>query len=309
MEQFLEISQEVQESIQNNSPVVALETTLISFGLPYPENYETALEMESIIKENGATPATIGVIDGKIKVGLSHNDIKQFANKSDVMKVSVRDVPYALTQNVLGATTIAATMMIAEKANIRVFATGGLGGVHRNVGETWDISADLLEISTRSVAVVSSGAKSILDLPKTVEYLETLSVPIIGYQTNKFASFYSRESGVLANYRLDSADEIAAFMKAKWELALHGGLLIANPVPAAQEIPYDVIQSFIDGAIQSAQEEGINGKDITPYLLKRINERTKGKSLQTNIALVKNNARVGSEIAVAYQQLMNKTAK
>ncbi|GGP12606.1 pseudouridine-5'-phosphate glycosidase [Oceanobacillus neutriphilus] len=306
MEQLLEISQEVQESIQNNLPVVALETTLISFGLPYPENYQTGLEMERIIRESGAIPATIGVVDGKVKVGLSCDEIKRFATDSAVTKVSVRDMPYALSQNLLGATTIASTMMIAEKVNIKVFATGGLGGVHRKVEETWDISADLIEISNRSVTVVSSGAKSILDLPKTIEYLETLSVPVIGYQTDKFASFYSRESGVLANYRLDSVNEIAALMKTKWELALHGGLLIANPVPADQEIPYDVINFYIEEAVQSAHEEGVKGKDITPYLLKKINELTKGESLQTNMALVKSNAKVGAEIAIAYQQLINK---
>lgn len=305
MEGLLEISQEVRESIQKNLPVVALETTLISFGLPYPENYQTALEMEKIIKESGAVPATIGIVGEKIKVGLSHDEIKRFATSSQVIKVSVRDIPYALSQNALGATTIAGTMMIAEKAGINVFATGGLGGVHRKAENTWDISADLVEISKRSVAVVSSGAKAILDLPKTMEYLEMLSVPVIGYQAEKFASFYSRESGILANYRLNTANEIARVMQAKWELNLQGGLLIANPVPADSEIPYEVIDNYIEKAVQCADEEGVHGKELTPYLLRKINEFTKGKSLKTNVALVKNNAKVGAEIAVAYHQLIH----
>jgi pseudouridylate synthase len=305
MKDYLSISDEVREALNNGLPVVALETTIISFGLPSPYNIETAIEMEDIIRRHGAVPATIGILDGKIKIGLTKEEIETFATSSSIIKVSRRDIPYALSSKKMGATTIAGTMVASNLAGIKVFATGGLGGVHRKGEITWDISADLTEMSRSNVTVVSSGAKAILDLRRTLEYLETIGVPVIGYQTDKFASFYSRQSGLSADFRSDTPFEVASVMDAKWKLGLTGGILVANPVPEEDEIPFSEIDIYIEQAIQEAAEEGITGKELTPYLLQNINRLTQGRSLSTNLSLVRNNAKVGAQIAVAYQQFQN----
>lgn len=308
MKEYLRISEEVQTALAEGKPVVALETTLIAFGLPHPHNLQTAIDMQSIIRREGAVPATIGLLDGLIQVGLTEEEIERFAAGSSVSKTSRRDIPYLLANRTMGATTISGTMIAAQLAGIPVFATGGLGGVHREGEISWDVSADLIEMSRTKVAVVSSGAKAILDLTRTLEYLETFGVPVIGYQSEYFASFYSRQSGLLADIRLDTPNEIAAVMDAKWRLGLSGGILVANPVPAENEIPFGEINVYIEQAVGEAARDGIAGKDVTPYLLRRINELTEGRSLSTNMALVRNNARVGAQIAVAYAKLQEKLA-
>jgi len=309
MTEYVRCSEEVQQALHEGRPVVALETTLISFGLPYPYNLETAMEMESIIRREGAVPATVGLLNGQIKIGLDKTEIEAFAGGRDVLKTSRRDIPYVLSTRKMGATTIAATMIAAELAGIPVFATGGLGGVHREGEVTWDVSTDLIEISRTKVAVVSAGAKAILDLTRTLEYLETFGVPVIGYRTDYFASFYSRQSGLPADVRLDSPEEVAAMMDAQWRAGLGGGLLVANPVPEEHEIPYEEINLHIEQAIREASAEGITGKEVTPYLLKRINELTGGRSLATNLALVKNNAMLGAQLSVAYHKLQRDLAE
>ena len=308
MIEYLRISDEVQTALAEGKPVVALETTLIAFGLPHPHNLQTAIDMQNIIRREGAVPATIGLLDGKIHVGLTEQEIERFATETSVSKTSRRDIPYLLANRTMGATTISGTMIAAQLAGIPVFATGGLGGVHREGEISWDVSADLIDISRTKVAVVSSGAKAILDLTRTLEYLETFGVPVIGYQSDYFASFYSRQSGLLADIRLDTPNEIAAVMDAKWRLGLSGGILVANPVPGENEIPFEEINVYIEQAIGEAARDGIAGKDVTPYLLRRINELTEGRSLSTNLALVRNNARVGAQIAVAYAKLQEKLA-
>ncbi|MFC4601774.1 pseudouridine-5'-phosphate glycosidase [Cohnella hongkongensis] len=306
MKEYLRISEEVQTALAEGKPVVALETTLIAFGLPHPHNLQTAIDMENMIRREGAVPATIGLLDGVIQVGLTEEEIERFATGSSVSKTSRRDIPYLLANRTMGATTISGTMIAAQLAGIPVFATGGLGGVHREGEISWDVSADLIEMSRTKVAVVSSGAKAILDLTRTLEYLETFGVPVIGYQSDYFASFYSRQSGLLADIRLDTPNEVAAVMDAKWRLGLSGGILVANPVPAENEIPFEEINVYIEQAVAEAARDGITGKDVTPYLLRRINELTGGRSLSTNLALVRNNARVGAQIAVAYAKLQAK---
>ncbi|XID91847.1 pseudouridine-5'-phosphate glycosidase [Paenibacillaceae bacterium WGS1546] len=308
MKEYLRISEEVQTALAEGKPVVALETTLIAFGLPHPHNLQTAIDMQNIIRREGAVPATIGLLDGMIQVGLTEEQIERFATGSSASKTSRRDIPYLLANRTMGATTISGTMIAAQLAGIPVFATGGLGGVHREGEISWDVSADLIEMSRTKVAVVSSGAKAILDLTRTLEYLETFGVPVIGYQSEYFASFYSRQSGLLADIRLDTPNEIAAVMDAKWRLGLSGGILVANPVPAENEIPFGEINVYIEQAVGEAARDGIAGKDVTPYLLRRINELTEGRSLSTNLALVRNNARVGAQIAVAYAKLQEKLA-
>lgn len=305
MKPYITISEEVRSALEQKLPVVALETTIISFGFPYPYNIQMALEMEEIIRRHGAVPATIGLKEGKIKVGLGKAEIEEFATEGSVLKAGRRDFPYVLAQKKLGATTISGTMIAAGLAGIHVFATGGLGGVHRHGEVTWDVSVDLTEMSLTNVAVVSSGAKAILDLGRTLEVLETLGVPVVGYQSDYFASFYSRQSGLKANFRLDTPEEVATMMDAKWSIGLNGGILVANPVPEQDEIPFAEIDEIIKQAVEEANAEGIAGKEVTPYLLKRINHHTKGRSLETNISLVRENAKVGAQIAVAYQHLQN----
>lgn len=299
MKQHLNIHPEVGQALGAGQPVVALESTIIAHGMPYPQNVHTALEVEAVIRAHGAVPATIAVLESKICVGLSREQIEVLGSTPDVMKLSRRDLPYAVSTGKPGATTVAATMICAALAGIEVFVTGGIGGVHRGASESFDISADLQELAQTNVVVVCAGAKSILDLPLTLEYLETLGVPVISIEQEEFAAFFTRSSGLKADFRMDSAQEQAQFIRTKWQLDLHGGVVLSNPVPREMEIPAAQIDHIVAQALAEAKAQGIGGKRVTPYLLKRINELTEGNSLKTNIALVKNNARVGSQLAVA----------
>ena len=295
---YLEVSQEVKEALENNKPVVALESTIISHGMPYPQNFETALKVEKIIRDNGAVPATIAIINGKLKVGLSESEIEFLGKEgSKIIKVSRRDLAYIVANKLNGATTVATTMIIAELAGVRVFATGGIGGAHRGAETTMDISADLEELSNTNVAVVCAGAKSILDLGLTLEYLETHGVPVLGYQTKQLPAFYTRESGFELDYRIDTPEEIAKIITTKWELGLEGGVVIANPIPEEYSMDYNLITESIKNAVKEAEKNGIKGKETTPFLLGEIKEITKGASLEANIQLVYNNAKLASKIA------------
>ena len=299
MQQYIVYSEEVQQAKEKGLPVVALESTIISHGMPYPQNVQTAREVEQIIRENGAVPATIALIDGKIKIGLSDEELEMFGNASDVAKASRRDIGYLLATKKIGATTVAATMICAELAGIELFVTGGIGGVHRGAETTMDISADLEELSMTNVAVVCAGAKSILDIGLTLEYLETKGVPVIGYATDVLPAFYTRESEFAVNFRADAPEEVAAMMRAKWDLGLRGGAVIANPIPEADAMEASFINGIIQQALAEAEEQGIAGKNVTPFLLGKVKELTEGKSLDANIALVKHNAKIGAGIAVA----------
>lgn len=303
MEQWLELSAEVQQARKDNKPVVALESTIISHGMPYPQNVETAKAVEQIVRDYGAVPATIGIIDGKIKIGLNDEELEFFATSKEIAKVSRRDFPYVLAQRKHGATTVAATMIAAKLAGIEVFVTGGIGGVHREAELTMDVSADLTELAETNVAVVCAGAKSILDIEKTLEYLETHGVPVVGYNTDEFPAFYSRSSGFGVDFRIDTPEDMARLIRAKWQLGLQGGLVIANPVPEQDELPADRIGAAIEQALSEAKEQKIKGKAVTPFLLSKVKELTGGSSLTTNIALVKHNAVVGAQIAVALHAL------
>lgn len=300
MKAYLSYTDEVRHALENNLPVVALETTIISHGMPYPQNIEMAKEVEQIIRDNGAVPATIGIMNGQIKIGLSESELEQFATNKSVEKVSRRDFPYILASGKVGATTVAATMIAAQLAGIRVFATGGIGGVHREGEVTWDVSADLTELARTSVAVVCAGAKSILDLGRTLEYLETQGVPVVGYRTDAFPSFFARESGYGVDFRMDTPEEVGTLMDTKWKLGMDGGMIIANPVPESDALDHDKIEAVIQQALTEAKENHITGKNVTPFLLDKVKQLTEGKSLQTNIALVKHNAAVAAQIAVAY---------
>ena len=297
---WMDISEEIQDSIKEKGPVVALESTIISHGMPFPQNLETALEVESIIRKEGALPATIAVIEGRIKIGLSNLELEQFAQGTKTVKVSSRDLPLALSQKQDGGTTVAATMICSRMAGISVFVTGGIGGVHRGSEKTMDISGDLMELSRTNVAVVCAGIKSILDIPRTLEYLETQGVPVIGYRTDEFPAFYTTTSGYSVQSRINTAEEIARCMKVKWELGLDGGLVIANPVLPEDAMDEVVIEEAIAKSLKEASEKGIDGKAVTPFLLERISQLTDGESLKTNIALVFNNALLGAKIALAY---------
>ena len=298
---YLRINPEILKAIENNEPVVALESTIISHGMPYPQNKETALQCQKIIKNLGAHPATIAIINGEMVVGLTDEEIDYLAKTGlDVIKTSRRDIPYIVSQKKTGATTVSATMYIASKAGVKVFATGGIGGVHRGVEDTMDISADLDELGMTDVCVVCAGAKAILDLPRTLEYLETKGVPVIGYQTNSLPAFYTRTSPYKVNYRIDTPKEIADMLKAKWEIGLKGGVLVTNPIKEEDSLDEKVMNDAIDKAIKSMNELGIKGKDTTPYLLKTIVELTGGKSLESNIKLVFNNCALAAEIAKEY---------
>jgi pseudouridine-5'-phosphate glycosidase len=294
------VTEEVREALDAGRPVVALESTIISHGMPYPRNVQTAREVEQIIRDGGAVPATIAILDGVPRIGLNDAELDLLGSDGGVRKVSIRDLPFVVATKAHGATTVASTMRLAALAGIRVFVTGGLGGVHRGAESSMDISADLTELSLTDVAVVSAGVKSLLDIGRTLEVLETLGVPVISVGSDDFPSFYSRTSGFGSPLRLDDAATIAATMKAKWDLGLAGGLVIANPIPQAEEIPADQIGALIEQAIVEADQRGITGAAITPFLLGRIVELSDGDSLRANIALVKNNARLGAEIAVAY---------
>lgn len=298
LKNYLEISQEIKEAIEKNKPVVALESTIISHGMPYPKNYETALEVEKVIRDNGCVPATIAIINGKIKVGLSKDEIELLAKQGlDVPKVSRRDIPYILANKLNGATTVAGTMISAELAGIKIFATGGIGGVHRGAETTMDISADLEELSRTNVAVICAGAKSILDLKLTLEYLETKGVPVLGYKTKELPAFYTSKSGYNLDYKIDDAKDIAKILKTKWEVGLNGGVVIANPIPKEYEMDPLLIENVIKEAVKKADENGVQGKDLTPFLLDEIQKVTKGDSLESNIQLVFNNAKLACEIA------------
>ena len=297
------LSPEVATALAAQKPVVALESTIIAHGMAYPANVETALAVEQVVRDHGAIPATIAVMGGKLKAGLSREEIERFGQEGPgIMKVSVRDLSFVAGRGLDGATTVAATMRIAAMAGIPVFATGGMGGVHRGAGENFDISADLTEMTQSNVALVTAGAKAILDLPLTLERLETDGVPVIGYGTGEFPAFYSRSSGLKVPMRADSAAEVAEIMRSKWELGLTGAIIVANPIPEQDEIPTSEIEPVIVEALAEAQRLGIFGKDVTPFLLGEIVKATKGRSLQANIALVRNNAKVAAEIAVAFAQ-------
>lgn len=294
---IIKISKEVQEALSQGKPVVALESTIISHGMPYPKNVETALNVEKIIRDNGCVPATIGIIDGTPIVGMSEDEIEMFGKKQGILKVSRRDIPVVMAKKLWGATTVASTMIFASMAGIEVFVTGGIGGVHRGAQQTFDISADLQELAKTNVTVVCAGAKAILDLPLTLEYLETFGVPVLGYKSSHLGAFYSKDSGLCVDYKMDSEKEIAEVIYYKRAMKLDGGILISNPIPDEYSMPNDVINSYIENALKEADEKGIKGKEITPFLLKNIAENTSGNSLEANIKLVYNNAKIGAKIA------------
>lgn len=303
LEKYVVINPEVAEALSAGKPVVALESTIISHGMPYPKNVETALAAEQVVRDNGAIPATIAIIKGKLKVGLTLEEIEYLGKTEGVIKTSRRDIPFIIAKKLDGATTVASTMIIADLAGIRVFATGGIGGVHRGAPESFDISADLQELAHTNVAVVCAGAKSILDIGLTLEYLETQGVPVIGYGTDELPAFYTSRSGFAVDYRVDSPEETAEALKAKWDLGLEGGVVIANPIPAEYEMDPEVINGAIAAAVKESEEKGIKGKESTPFLLAKVKELTGGASLDSNIQLVYNNVKVGAQIAVALSKL------
>ena len=294
---WVRVLPEVRDALAAGRPVVALESTIVAHGMPYPANLETALAVESIVREEGAVPATVAVVDGAVQVGCDASMLERLASEPGVAKVSRRDMPVVLAQGNLGATTVSGTLIGAGLAGIRVFVTGGIGGVHRGVADTWDISADLDELARHDVAVVSAGAKSILDLPKTLEVLETKGITVLGYGTDEFPAFFTPQSGIPVAHRADTPEQVASILKAKWGLGLKGGVLVANPVPA--EFGFDA-SAATDKALADAARQGIEGKALTPFLLKHIAEATGGQSLAANVALVKHNARIGAQIAVAH---------
>ncbi|MEP7202046.1 MAG: pseudouridine-5'-phosphate glycosidase [Ilumatobacteraceae bacterium] len=297
----IHVSEEVQEAVRGRRPVVALESTIISHGMPYPHNIEMASDVESIVREHGATPATIAVMDGVCRVGLGSKEIELLANRSEVHKATTRDLPWLVARGATGATTVAATMHLASLAGIRIFATGGIGGVHRGAGTTFDISADLNELATTPVAVVCAGVKSILDIALTLEYLETAGVPVVVVGSDEFPAFYSRSSGQPAPRNVDDAKQCAAVLDAAWQgLQLRRGICVANPIPVDEEIPASEIDDVIDEALHELSAQGIVGQAVTPFLLERIVDKTGGRSLKANMTLVKCNAALAGDIAVEY---------
>ena len=299
MHSFLLFSSEVAAARNAGRPIVALESTIISHGMPYPQNVQTARKVEQIIRDAGAVPATIAIMDGKICIGLSDEQLEQLGTAPNAIKVSRRDLAYVLSQRLLGATTVAATMICAQLAGIEVFVTGGIGGVHRGAETSFDISADLQELAQTSVAVVCAGVKSILDIGLTLEYLETHGVPVVSVGQPGFPAFFTRESGFNADFQLDRPEEQANFIRTKWQLGLQGGVVVSNPVPAQSAMPKEEIDRITEQALREADEQGVSGKKVTPFLLARIKELTEGRSLATNIALVEHNALVGARLAVA----------
>lgn len=296
---FLDVAPEVRSALEQGRAIVALESTIITHGMPHPQNVATAREVEAVVRANGAVPATIAIIGGRIKIGLSGEELDMLGTTSEVMKLSRADLPYAITAKRHGSTTVAATMICAHLAGVRVFATGGIGGVHQGVESTMDISADLDELARTPVTVVCAGAKAILDLPRTLEYLETRGVPVVGYQTDHFPAFWSRKSELPAPIRLDTPEAIADLIRTKETLGLGGGILVANPVPSTDEIPAEEMKGFIDEAIAEAGRRGVVGKAVTPFLLSFLFESTGGRSLATNIALVKSNAALAARLAAS----------
>lgn len=294
---FMDIKPEVEKALEEGMPVVALESTIISHGMPYPKNVETALAVEDVIRKNGAIPATIAIIGGRIKIGLTADEIEYMAKADNVLKVSRRDFPLVISQKLDGATTVAGTMIAANMAGIKVFVTGGIGGVHRGAGESFDISADLEELKMTDVTVVCAGVKSILDIGATLEYLETAGVPVITYGADSFPAFYSRESGFAAECRIDDPEKISALIRTKEQLGLRGGILVACPIPEEDEIPFEKMDVVIKQALKECEEKGVKGKRITPFLLSKVKDLTEGSSLEANIKLVLHNADIGSKIA------------
>ena len=304
MNEFLDLSPEVAEALDRGGPVVALESTIISHGMPYPRNVETALLVESAVRAAGAVPATVAVLGGRLKAGLATTQIEGLGQAgAGVAKVSRRDLPRIVAGGADGATTVAATMIIAALAGVRIFATGGIGGVHRGAERSWDVSADLEELGRTEVAVVCAGAKSILDLPKTLEYLETKGVPVIGFCTDEFPAFYTSRSGLRLVERADRPEQVARVLAAKWGLGLGGGVVVANPVPAEYSMDAATIGAAIESALEAASTAGVKGKDVTPFLLAKVKELTGGESLEANIALVLNNATLAARIAVEFSKL------
>lgn len=300
---YLDIHPDVEDAIKDKKPIVALESTIISHGMPYPKNVETALMVEETVRSNGAIPATIAIINGRLKVGLTNEEIEFLATNEEIKKVSRRDLAITIAQKQSGSTTVASTMIIANFAKIVVFATGGIGGVHRGGENTLDISADLEELANTNVCVVCAGAKAILDLGLTLEYLETKGVPVIGYKTSELPAFYSSESGFDVDYKIDSTLEIAEILKTKWNLSIDGGVLVTNPIPVGFELETSIMNEAINQAIVEADNENITGKKITPFLLSKVNEITQGKSLDANIKLIQNNADLAAKIALHYSKL------
>ncbi len=300
---YLIIADRIQQAKYDRRPVVALESTVITHGMSYPENIETAFEVEKIIEKEGAVPATIAILAGKIKVGLSQEEIKELADREDVEKISRRDIPWAVASGKYGATTVAATMIAAHRADIRFFVTGGIGGVHRGGENSLDISADLTELGRTPVTVISAGAKAILDLELTLERLETEGVPVLGFKTNEFPAFYSRKSGLKLKTRVDTPQDIAEIARARDDLELESGILVANPISRESEIQLAEIEPEIKKAVAEAREEDISGFALTPFLLERIKEISSGQSLKVNVELLKSNARLGARVAVAYHNL------
>ena len=300
---YLSITPEIEEAIKAGKPVVALESTILSHGMPYPENVEFASKVEEVVRGEGAIPATTAIIGGKLKVGLTKDELEIMCKAENVGKVSRRDVAVYLATNQTGATTVATTMLIASLAGIKIFATGGIGGVHRGAQETMDISADLQELAHTPVCVVGAGCKSLLDIGLTLEYLETFGIPVLGYQTDDFPAFYCRKSGYGVDYNLKDAAQAAKIMKTKWDLGLEGGILIANPIPKEYELNFDEMEKAINQALDMAKKDGIRGKATTPYLLSHIKDITKGVSFASNLQLAYNNAKVASQIAVEFSKL------
>lgn len=303
MKNYIQFSEEVEKAKQEDKAIVALESTIISHGMPYPQNVEMAKKVEQIVRDNGGVPATIAIINGEIKVGLNDEELELLASAENVAKVSRRDIAEIVATKKIGATTVASTMICAQLADIKFFVTGGIGGVHKGAEHTMDISADLDELSKTKVAVICAGAKSILDLDKTLEYLETKGVPVVGYQTDELPAFFTRESGLKLNTRIDDVQTIAQLAEVQWDLGLDSGIVIANPVPEEDQLDSSYINGIIDKAVAKAEKEGVHGKDSTPFLLGEIVKQSGGKSLETNIKLVEHNAKIGTQIAVEYSNL------
>jgi pseudouridylate synthase len=303
LDHYLDIKPEVAKALAQGKAVVALESTIISHGMPYPRNVQTALEVERHIREQGAVPATIAILGGRLKVGLTEAEIEGLGQAEHVVKTSRRDIPFVVAKGLDGATTVASTMILAAMAGISVFATGGIGGVHRGAQQTFDISADLQELAHTQVAVVCAGAKSILDIGLTLEYLETQGVPVVGFGTDEMPAFYTRSSGYAVDYRVDDVGELACALKAKWDMGLSGGLIVANPIPEAYQMDSGVIRDAIEQALSEMEKAGVKGKESTPFLLARVKELTGGDSLEANIQLVYNNARVAARLAIALAAL------
>ena len=303
MQKYITYSEEVKYALENNLPIVALESTIISHGMPYPKNLETAKECEEVIRRNGCVPATIAILDGKLKVGLNEDELVYLAKASDVIKASRRDVPYIVANKLNGATTVSGTMFVAELAGIKVFATGGIGGVHRDLYEAFDVSNDIESLDKSNVLVVCAGVKSILDIPNTLEFLETKGVPVLGYKTEVMPAFYTKESDYKVNYKVNTPAEVARIMHAKWELGLNGGVLLANPIKDEDSYDRNEIDNAINQALNEAKEKGISGKEITPFLLGKIKDITGGASLEANIKLVLNNCDVAAKVAKEFNNL------